>query len=583
MNSATFCGLFFGLLCWTCAAAQDSDCDITSPMPVTISETDPPMELLQVNGGPTATWTFRVDTMPVLEAYFRLEQDSGNASLFLKKTMDLEAVNEILGQIVNIIKGKLSCSRPAVPDVVYELYAFVTPVNEFPPEFVSLPVGGFDITEDTRVGDIVFTMSKYVVDKDVVPNHMGYHFTFLPYTADPQVDGRSVFSVQNNMTGSTTLFRQLDYEAMQAGKTHYILSVMVSDRDNTVSLTSSGTVKINVIDADDQPPEFYYQGCASPCFPSYSAALKSDFVGPITWLQPATIQARDRDTLGSPVTFNIKQGNPTYYAEYLTMDRQTGVPSVIKPADSAETASFLVIVEAVETTNRSNSEQTTLWLVIEGRNLSLPALPVSESTSDAFRIATIVLGCLLGLILIIFIVFVVLTTVALKKRTAPVQPRTIGKLSNDASNSTAANANENRNSAPSYRGESNGTTSRDSAARKVSGDSGVDFFRSMSSPSGGIGPALRPSSFLPAEQDAETLPANDEIYYTNSATRQRKNSRLPTSSAAEPGLYQDRVGLVGNLTEEVLGMANPVYDTAPAQERAVDVSVVPLEQAHVEI
>nr|KAG5714829.1 hypothetical protein BaRGS_000317 [Batillaria attramentaria] len=450
---------------------------------------------------------------------------------------------------------------------------------------------------DTRVGDIVFVLENYVNDTDVVPNQMGYDFTFIPYSANPQVDGRDVFSVQESLTGSTVLSSALDYEAMEPGRAFYILHVMVADRDDTTSLTSSGTVRINVIDADDQPPEFWYPGCKSPCFTSYSAPIRTDFVGQVTWLEPDAIQARDRDTLDSPVTFSIKQGDPKYYTDYISIDPQTGVPSVIKEVESAETASFLVIVEALETTDRGHSEQTTLWLVIEGRNLSIPSLPTSTSSGEPFRIATIVLGCLFGLILILFIVFVVLTTVAVKKKTMPVLPRAIGKLSADTTTTTS----ENRSTRESYRSDREADTSgnRSSAGRKLSRDSGVDFLRSLSSPSA-MGPALRPGSFLRTEQECETLPANDEIDYVNSATRQR-NSRLSTTSASEVVPYperrvstvsrsaaqnEDRVGLVGNLSEEVMGLANPVYGLQGQQQhedRAVDVGVVPMEQVEVRI
>ena len=48
---------------------------------------------------------------------------------------------------------------------------------------------------------------------------------------------------------------------------------------------------------------------------------------------------------GGYTLFNTVSGEPADYAQYLSIDKQTGVPSVIKPLAESNAAAFFVIVE----------------------------------------------------------------------------------------------------------------------------------------------------------------------------------------------------------------------------------------------
>jgi hypothetical protein len=66
----------------------------------------------------------------------------------------------------------------------------------------------------------------------------------------------------------------------------------------------------------------------------------------------------------------------------------------------------------VEETELRHSEQTLLWISVTGRNDSLPTLPPvvvdsASSSSFIFRLATIVLGVLLGIVLLVLVIFVI--------------------------------------------------------------------------------------------------------------------------------------------------------------------------------
>ena len=92
----------------------------------------------------------------------------------------------------------------------------------------------------------------------------------------------------------------------------------------------------------------------------------------------------------------------------------------------------------MEDSEQRNTEQTTLWVRVSGRNITSPtrppvtAAPAVGGVDDAYRIAAIVLAVLLVLALVILVVFVV--CVAYRRRSAtsdcspgdtPVLPRSV--------------------------------------------------------------------------------------------------------------------------------------------------------------
>ena len=61
-------------------------------------------------------------------------------------------------------------------------------------------------------------------------------------------------------------------------------------------------------------------------------------------------------------------GDPDDYAEYLTIDRQTGIPSVIKAVADSDTAVFFIIVEV-----RHCDDVTVCFLSLSVHSLIVPS------------------------------------------------------------------------------------------------------------------------------------------------------------------------------------------------------------------
>lgn len=258
---------------------------------------------------------------------------------------------------------------------------------------------------------------------------------------------------------------------------------------------------------------------------------------------------------------------------------------------------LLLLFQAVEDTELRHSEQTTLWLTVIGRNYTGPTPPpvtldAVSGSEKAFRVATIVLGVLFGLILLILVFFVVCSMKG-NVRATPVLPRAIGKLSTDSREGQTISAQNSRSSDVVAEGEGG---RRIMTLRKTSGDSGVDFIRSLSSPnSASAVPALRSfSSMTERDPDVDNLAETTEIDYNQNEPGQR-HSGISTISGSEVVPYEDQMRLVGSaermgvsspdVLEESVGVSNPVYTNLDegGGDCSVDVSVIPMEQAHITV
>lgn len=153
----------------------------------------------------------------------------------------------------------------------------IVPLNDNPPEFTQSFYSG-RITENAPMGTLVGVVVA-AVDGDVPPSNITFTTTDPFFSVDP-VDG----VVSSRVS--------LDAEFSQV----YNLTVMASDFDGAISLTSSVLVRVNVIDLNDNPPVFAQ--------PSYSVSVREDVAIGTTIL---TILATDEDVsdANSEITYMI--------------------------------------------------------------------------------------------------------------------------------------------------------------------------------------------------------------------------------------------------------------------------------------
>uniref|UniRef100_A0A672J7B4 Photoreceptor cadherin n=1 Tax=Salarias fasciatus TaxID=181472 RepID=A0A672J7B4_SALFA len=168
--------------------------------------------------------------------YFNVDPKTGNVTLI--QELDREVKAEI-SLLVSITDGRNK--------VVQTVRVFVTDTNDEPPEFQNLPFI-IDIPEDTAPGSSIYKVQA--VDKDMGSGgSVSYYLQTSPF-AKFTIDGHS--GILRVKPGET-----LDYETTP---THFV-TVVAKDGGGKYKgkhqvLTSTATITINVLDAQDMPPSF---------------------------------------------------------------------------------------------------------------------------------------------------------------------------------------------------------------------------------------------------------------------------------------------------------------------------------------
>ncbi|KAM3859725.1 cadherin-related family member 1a [Diretmus argenteus] len=168
--------------------------------------------------------------------YFKVDPKSGNVTLV--QELDREKQHEITA-LVSITDGRNK--------VVETIRVFITDTNDERPEFQNLPYI-IDIPEDTAPGSSIYKVQA--VDKDMGSGgSVSYYLESSPSTKFT-IDGNS--GVLRIKPGET-----LDYEAEPT----LFITVFAKDGGGRYNgkqqvMTSTATVTINVIDAQDTPPSF---------------------------------------------------------------------------------------------------------------------------------------------------------------------------------------------------------------------------------------------------------------------------------------------------------------------------------------
>ncbi|XP_058476469.1 cadherin-related family member 1 isoform X2 [Solea solea] len=168
--------------------------------------------------------------------YFRVESKSGNVTLI--QELDREKQDEV-AVLVSITDGRNK--------VVETVRVFVTDANDEAPEFQNPPFT-IDVPEDTTPGNSIYRVQA--LDKDLGSGgSVSYHLQTSSF-AKFIIDGNS--GILRVKPGET-----LDYETTP---THFV-TVVAKDGGGKYKgkhqvLTSTATITVNVIDAQDMPPSF---------------------------------------------------------------------------------------------------------------------------------------------------------------------------------------------------------------------------------------------------------------------------------------------------------------------------------------
>ncbi|KAM8891999.1 cadherin-related family member 5 isoform 1-T2 [Spinachia spinachia] len=244
--------------------------------------------------------------------WFFLDEGSIRLNTSADKVLDREAQGPVL-------MAELSCYEDDALQSVYRILVEVLDENDNLPVFAKDMVQSLSINELTPVNTTVFTVQAKDADNDKII-----------YSIDQASPDAEYFKVDLPNSGQVILAKPLDYET----KTLLTVTIYASEMNTAERFNASTTMTINILDGDDQYPQFVpcnllFQDktshiCTSPLYTVNVTEVEEDIVLDFS---PGPIQAVDGDRgLGSPLSYAIISGND---GGCFLMDRETGEVKMI--------------------------------------------------------------------------------------------------------------------------------------------------------------------------------------------------------------------------------------------------------------
>ncbi|XP_026318531.1 cadherin-99C isoform X3 [Hyposmocoma kahamanoa] len=304
------------------------------------------------------------------------ELDGKRLQLLQPLDRDADNLSHMVFQLVCQVKA--TKKRRTIPVIVR-----VSDINDNVPVFVNTPYQ-VNVSELVPIGSTIFSDIK-AVDKDAGVNGLAEYFIVpgdnktLEETGAE--DGYSYFAIPLPHQGQITVNRTLDYERTK----QYLVTIVASDRahDTKRRLSSTTTLTVNVLDDDDQDPSFIYKGCMlheGACFhPEYASFVNSGVLAGTLSIEPERIQAVDMDTLEARIRYTIDSGDPDTWANYFSIDQNTGAVRQLIPVDTSVAKKFTLVIKAEEVTEAKRFTTATLTVTVRPVDASPP---VVAATAD---------------------------------------------------------------------------------------------------------------------------------------------------------------------------------------------------------
>ncbi|KAM9727155.1 cadherin-related family member 1a isoform 1-T1 [Menidia menidia] len=292
---------------------------------------------------------------PGLKEYFRIDPKSGNITLVEKLDREKE---DSIDVIISITDGRSK--------VVERVTIFVTDANDEKPEFQNLPAI-IDVVETTESGSSIYKVEA--LDRDT---GSGGSFTFHLQTSQQSLFAIDIHSgVLRIKSGE-----MLDYEKT---KTHFV-AVIVKDGGGKFNgkeqvQSSSATLTVNVIDAQDTPPSFI----GTPYFGYvYEISLPGSEI--------FTVTAIDGDVGNpNPIHYSFVEGDDGVFG----INQTSGCISLLTPPISLKREIFNIKVRASEVSPEGkllDYELTTVVIRVVDLNNNPPTFYGDKGPQNKFEL-----------------------------------------------------------------------------------------------------------------------------------------------------------------------------------------------------
>nr|CAG4643690.1 EOG090X0007 [Lepidurus arcticus] len=299
------------------------------------------------DAGRNAELTFALVPSPSSEA-FQLDPKTG----FLKslRPFDREKLLQTAGRDQLVLEAIVTDNGVQRLRDRARLVITVTDVNDNPPVFIRLPYKA-SISEGAALETQIFRVAA--TDQDDGPNgQLGYSIVAGNAQGQFRID---------ESTGQVWLAKPLDRETVL----RYVLTISATDAGIPRAMNASANLTIDVLDENDNAPEFAPQNPTSLALPE-TTAVGAELV---------TFAAQDAD-LGahSEVTYFIGAGN---VHDAFRMDPSTGKMYLEKPLDYETTHNYRLNITATDGGNPRLSAVWPLVIRVLDANDNAPHFPAT--------------------------------------------------------------------------------------------------------------------------------------------------------------------------------------------------------------
>ncbi|XP_017011514.2 protein dachsous [Drosophila takahashii] len=302
------------------------------------------------------TYTLNPLTKDLIEAAFDIDRHTGN--LVVARLLDREVQSEFRLEIRAL--DTTASNNPQSSAITVKIE--VADVNDNAPEWPQDPID-LQVSEATPLGTIIHNFTA--TDADTGTNgELQYRLLrYFPQLNESQEQAMPLFGL-DSLTGSLSLQAPLDFEAVQ----EYLLIVQALDQSSNVTerLQTSVTVRLRVLDANDNAPQFV------------SPKTASLFISDATRIgeSVAHIVAVDQDSGDNGhLTYEITGGNGE---GRFRINPQTGIIELVKslpPAaeDVEKSGRFSLVISAKDNGQpESKKSSLNLQLIVQGSHNNPP-------------------------------------------------------------------------------------------------------------------------------------------------------------------------------------------------------------------
>ncbi|KAJ2944071.1 hypothetical protein O0L34_g8410 [Tuta absoluta] len=331
------------------ATIQDSRCYLMNGGAVEsffISEDTPVGSVigtLSVNGDPSGDGNISL-TLQEKNPAVGIAPFSKNLTLL--RALDREEKRGPSNVYVNV---RCDRRRTADPTFIIPVSVRVWDVNDNAPVWVGAPYR-VRLSELTAVGSRVLHNIR-ATDADQPGPHATIHYSVLP---GPNSE---YFGFVNELDSILVVKQPLDYETLP----NFTITLRASD-NGTPPLYNDTTLRVDVLDADDQNPKFSYD--------HYTATVPDNAEeGTILETSPGPIVAQDQDVgINAPLYYTVSGEK----RDLVMVDKDTGRVAVTRRLLEAVDLPVTVVVKATQVDNADRYALATLWIGRKSAALSRP-------------------------------------------------------------------------------------------------------------------------------------------------------------------------------------------------------------------